>query len=139
MKDSFYILNPELTKDLFRQLAFMTWHGEMGPNSKCASDYRKRYRVSTAKYDDNIQKLLSLNILQTTSFVNREYQLEILIQLIKNHSDWLEDFKKLCPYGRSSTTADYLSKIAELIINNDFESVRKLSRPYSGLRSEERR
>lgn len=133
MKDSFYILNPELTKDLFRQLAFMTWHGEMGPNSKCASDYRKRYRVSTAKYDDNIQKLLSLNILQTTSFVNREYQLEILIQLIKNHSDWLEDFKKLCPYGRSSTTADYLSKIAELIINNDFESVRKLSRPYSGL------
>ena len=28
VKDSFHIINPELTKDLFRQLAFMTWHGK---------------------------------------------------------------------------------------------------------------
>lgn len=129
---TFQKLYPSLTEKDFRQLAFLAYYGETSPYSKPADEYRKLFGVSQKKYYDTIQKLKDEHILQTDSYVGREYQLEILICLYENYSSWIVNFKTISPFERSET-ARYLCRLAQCIINQDFQGARNLTRPNAGL------
>ena len=122
---------PDLSLSEFRLLCYMAYCGEMQPSDKAASLYRKRYKTDRKKYDEITSGLVVKGFLQTRSFVMPEKHLKVLDTLYRYYSTWLDNFSSIHP--ERSKSAEYLCKIAHLLINNDFASASKVTRPFVGL------
>ena len=122
---------PDLSLGEFRLWCYMAYCGEMQPSDKAASLYRKRYKTDRKKYDEITSGLVVKGFLQTRSFVMPEKHLKVLDTLYRYYSTWLDNFSSIHP--ERSKSAEYLCKIAHLLINNDFASASKVTRPFVGL------
>lgn len=122
---------PDLSVGEFRQLCYMAYCGEIQPSDKAATLYRKRFKVDRKKYDETASCLVEKGYLQTKSFVRPEKHLKILDTLFRYCTTWADSFSSLLP--ERSRSAEYLCKIAHLLINQEFYLASKVTRPFVGL------
>ncbi len=122
---------PDLSLGEFRLLCYMAYCGEMQPTDKASSLYRKRYKVDRKKYNEILSSLVEKGYLQTKSFVMPEKHLKILDTLYRYQTEWLDSFSSMSP--ERSKSAEYLCRIAHLLLKNDFKGAQKVTRPFIGL------
>ena len=123
---------PNLSLKEFRLLCFMVYYGESGMVSTSATSYCKKYRENSRTLNDTIETLFSKGLLLTKSFVRPEKQLQVLDCLYRYYPTWAESFKYMNSQNRTHS-AEYLSRIAKLLIKDDFSSAAKIPRPYENL------
>lgn len=129
--EAYLALYPSLTLDEFRQLCFMTYCGETNERSKSATAYRKRFKVSPKQYDECVVKLMHEGYLQTNSFVKPCKQFGVLEMLVRSYRELLEAFVLL--RLERTNYAEYLLKVVQLVVKDDFVAASKVARPYIGI------
>lgn len=125
-------LFPDLKLHEFRQLCFTAYYGELYNNDKPASAYRRRYNISMEKYHQTTYRLLEVGALHSPSYVKAEWHLPVLVCLFRHYPKWSGEFRHIHPYCKTSA-AEFLWKVAQLVVKGDFESATQLRRPFSGL------
>lgn len=129
--EAYLALYPSLTLDEFRQLCFMTYCGETNEQGKSATAYRKRFKVSPKQYDECVVKLMHEGYLQTNSFVKPCKQFGVLEMLVRSYRELLEAFVLL--RLERTNYAEYLLKVVQLVVKDDFVAASKVARPYIGI------
>lgn len=122
----------DLSKAEFRLLCFLAYYGELKPQDTVAKAYRRSFRISSQSYNKDSWKLVEKGYLQTKTFVKPERRLNVLMCLYKSYPSWVESFKHIEGNARSNS-AEYLCKIVQLLIKDDFVSASKIMRPFEGL------
>ncbi|MBO7481064.1 MAG: DEAD/DEAH box helicase [Bacteroidales bacterium] len=122
---------PTLTLDEFRQLCFMTYCGEINDRGKSATAYRKRFKVSQKQYEECAVKLMYEGYLQTNSFVKPSKQFGVLEMLVRSYRELLDAFVML--HFERTKYAEYLLKVVQHVVKDDFVAASKVARPYIGI------
>ena len=131
-KEPYLELFPNLSLKEFRLLCFMVYYGDAGVVSYSSTSYCKKYKETSRSFNDTIETLFNKGLLLTKSFVRPDKQLQVLDCLYRYYPKWVESFKNMYAQNRTHS-AEYLSKIAKLLIQDDFSGAAKIPRPYENL------
>lgn len=119
----------DLTDTQTHVLCYVAFTGETYGAS--SSEFSKSIKLTSKKFEAVVDKLKEAGYLIGTNTVKPERYFDILYYLATERQGWLDEFKQL---GRHHQTqqAEYLWKIAELVRNEEFDQVRKVTRPLIG-------
>lgn len=121
----------ELEESFLQLLYYLAFHGEISKSSE-ATEYRKMFNLTKTDYDKDLEILVTSGYVRYGTFVSPEWHLIALVQLYRHHASWIDKFRDVGTYTRSQT-AEFLSRIANLIVKDRFDEAACIPRPYVGL------
>lgn len=115
----------------FRLLCFLAYHGEVDRNSTL-TEYLKAFGLTKEEYEQDREKLEHKGLIQRGTYVAPQWHLMVLNELYRHHVVLVGQFRVIDPYSRKGT-AEYLCRLSQLVIKDEFGEARKLRRPFEGL------